>query len=104
MDEPRKPSNRQIRRRLEAFEQSAIEDRARRHAELAVFARLHPIPNLEERHAQIDEIEPWEAKAFEVLARGVDPAQGVNAFIQQFVANSYGDPERGLPTHDPTPE
>lgn len=85
-----------IRRRLADFEESARLDRVERHAELAMFARKNHVPNLEERHAQIEAIGPWEAKAFEVLSRGVDPGRAAVAFMEQFVANAYNEPERGL--------
>jgi hypothetical protein len=85
-----------IQRRLADFEESAKADRIRRHAELAVFARNHYVPDLQECHAQIEAIGPWEAKAFEVLSRGVDPGKAAIAFVAQFIANSYSDPERGL--------
>ena len=38
----------------------------------------------------------WEAKAFEMLSRGYDPGHLALAFMEQFVANSYGEPERGI--------
>jgi hypothetical protein len=42
------------------------------------------------------EIGPWETKCREWLARGIDPGVGAKAFVDQFIANSYGDVERGL--------
>ena len=80
-------------RRLRAIGQ---EDRAARHAELAVFARGHHVRDLQQRHAKIEAIGPWEAKAFEMLSRGYDPGHLALAFMEQFVANSYGEPERGI--------
>jgi hypothetical protein len=85
-----------IRRRLADFEHSAAEDRRERHAELAVFARRNDVADLDKRHAAIDAIGPWEAKAFEMLSRGVDPGKAALAFVQQFIANSSGDIEKGL--------
>ena len=85
-----------IRRRLADFEQSAKNDRAARHAELAVFARTHYVPDLEQRHAQIEAIGPWEAKAFEYLSRGLDPGQLALAFRDQFIANHTGDANKGI--------
>ena len=90
-------SDETIRRRLADFEQSAKDDRAARHAELAVFARTNYVPDLQERHAHIEAIGPWEAKAFEMLSRGHDPGKLAVAFVEQFVANSHGDPGRGAP-------
>jgi hypothetical protein len=90
------PSPATIAHRLAAFEQSAKDDRVERHAELVLFARRHHVPDLEARHAEIEAIGPWEAKAFELLSRGIDPGTAAIAFVQQFIANSYGDPERGL--------
>lgn len=89
---------------LADFEVSARFDRSLRHRELDLFAQNHPLENLEERHRLIDEMEPWESKAFEMLARGVDPGPAAVAFVDQFIANAYGDPWRGLPHPDPEPE
>lgn len=86
-----------IARRLADFEQSAKDDRIQRHAELAVFARKNYVRDLQQQHAQIEAIGPWEAKAFEMLSRGHDPGRLALAFVEQFVANSYGDPDRGAP-------
>jgi hypothetical protein len=85
-----------ITRRLADFEESARVDRLERHAELAMFARKNYVPDLQERHAKIEAIGPWEAKAFEMLSRGVDPGKAAIAFVEQFVANAHGEVERGL--------
>ncbi len=82
--------------RLAAFEKSAREDRQERHAELELFARKHHVPNLQERHAQIEAIGPWEAKAFEYLSRGLDPGKLALAFVDQFIANHIGEVEKGI--------
>lgn len=87
--------------RLEQFDRAMVDDRTRRHAELAVFVRLHGEAALNGttaalRHAQIDEVGPWEAKAREWVARGIDPTEGARAFVAQFVANASGDPDEGI--------
>lgn len=91
-----KPSPETIRRRLADFEESAKQDRIERHSELEDFASRHYAPRLQEQHAQIEAIGPWEAKAFELLSRGIDPGKAAIAFVEQFIANSYGEVERGL--------
>lgn len=92
-----KASSETIRLRLAAFEKSAADDRTARHAELAICARKNSIPDLQQRHARIEAMGPWETKAFEMLSRGVDPGHAAIAFVQQFIANAYGDPTRGAP-------
>ncbi len=87
--------------RLERFDRSMVDDRIARHAELAVFVRLHGEAavhgaSVAQRHAWIDEVGPWEAKAREWVARGVDPAEGARAFMAQFIANTSGDPTQGV--------
>lgn len=99
LDAPKAAST--IAIRLEQFDRSMVEDRIRRHTELAMFVRAHgdaPVRGLTvaERHQLIDDVGPWEAKAREWVARGVDPGEGARAFVAQFVANAAGDPDQGV--------
>jgi hypothetical protein len=95
--EPPAPTT--VEMRLAAFDQSMIDDRIRRHAELSVFVRkygegsVHGM-SVAERHKLIEDVGPIEARAREELAKGGDPGELARRFVHAF-SSVPGQPSGG---------